>query len=523
VADPNVYLGEPQPFNHLQDNPDPDAPGNRRPPSDLLAEGEPRAPRTVPQEKPHSFWPFGRKEEEEVPADFRGNDSAISSGSGTGSTTVANTPMSSSVRLRVTNNGKINLGSGTIIYSVPGLARIITCGHVFRGFNEDSKIEVELLHSGEVHTVLGKSPYHDVDAEIGIIEIPSANVLPVCPVANIARTPKGKDRVFSIGCSGGQDPTVEQLEVTAINRYQGAPNIECTGIPVQGRSGGGLFNSNDEIIGVCFAADPSGKRGIYSGLPVVHDALRQVGLNHLIETPEQVGVFPDSIAAATIQPANNSIPETTPPQSGSSPFDNVASTANNSPLASSRETPFFDQRDVAASLRNNAPVNNTVASGTQFPSGAEGAEIVCIIRPKGADESASRVVIINQASPKLVSYLRGDLGDGTPTVRVGNSPATSTGFTQTATPSHRDVATYSDRDNRTAQMVPALPAISRGNNTIARNEPPLAPELRRPRDFVPTPPMPSIGQPQPGRIVPTSLSQHQQPERYTRSERSRVR
>jgi hypothetical protein len=55
--------------------------------------------------------------------------------------------------------------------------------------------------------------------------------------------------------------------INAVNRYRGFPNVSIFGRPARGRSGGGLFNSKGELIGVCSAAD--GQEGLYCGLAAV--------------------------------------------------------------------------------------------------------------------------------------------------------------------------------------------------------------------------------------------------------------
>ena len=92
--------------------------------------------------------------------------------------------------------------------------------------------------------------------------------------------PKGAlraDRVVSIGCSQGEPPSVERLRVTVLNRYLGPDTIECTGVPGQGRSGGGLFTTAGSVVGICTNADPHDHRGVYAGLKPIHELLRSRG------------------------------------------------------------------------------------------------------------------------------------------------------------------------------------------------------------------------------------------------------
>ncbi len=55
------------------------------------------------------------------------------------------------------------------------------------------------------------------------------------------------------------------------NRYLGPSNVEVALAPTQGRSGGGLFDAENRLIGVCFAADNDYDEGLYSGPDVVYE------------------------------------------------------------------------------------------------------------------------------------------------------------------------------------------------------------------------------------------------------------
>ena len=69
---------------------------------------------------------------------------------------------------------------------------------------------------------------------------------------------------WQTGCPNGKNPNTFYCQVVAIDRYLGVSTVECSRQPEQGRSGGPLFNQKGEVIGICSAADPDEKRGIYS-------------------------------------------------------------------------------------------------------------------------------------------------------------------------------------------------------------------------------------------------------------------
>src|SRR5436190_22056284 len=74
-----------------------------------------------------------------------------------------------------------------------------------------------------------------------------------------------------------------EMQVSSVDRFTGAPNIECTGSPVQGRSGGGLFNEAGQLVAICFGALGGEQRGAYSGLPTVHWLLKKHNLSAVYE------------------------------------------------------------------------------------------------------------------------------------------------------------------------------------------------------------------------------------------------
>ena len=198
-------------------------------------------------------------------------------------------PMVASTRIRITDKGGVNLGSGTIIESKLGVTLIITCGHIFRNFQDDSLIEVDVFFGGKKETFVGKHVRHDLKSDVGLLSIATDNPLPFARVASGSYQVEKGTPVQSVGCGQGNNPTLQKHLVTQLDRYQGPANIECTGVPVQGRSGGGLFNLQGELVGICMAADPKERRGLYVGLPAVQGFLKQCGLTRLLQN----GLSPD--------------------------------------------------------------------------------------------------------------------------------------------------------------------------------------------------------------------------------------
>lgn len=396
VADPNVRLGTPKPLQVA------DA-GRRNTPADFQVREEPQ--RTQPaQEQPRGglLGLFGgRRSEPEVQAEIRASDAPLNE------VAPKSTPMAASVRLRVTVDGRINLGSGTVVACDAGKALIVTCGHIFRGFSDDSVIEVNLFEGNTERSIGGRLVKFDAEADVGLVMVETDHPLPTAPVARDVQRAQAQESVLNIGCSGGQPPTAAEVIVTEVNPYIGADNLECTGVPVQGRSGGGLFRSSGELVGVCIAADPDRKRGVYAGLLAVHELLEQTGYASLFRTPDTATAVASEFPVSTPGDMLASNAPSAAPASGGSLLDALAPADDGS-----MRQPLSPRDGSVVSLDQSAPHPAPTATGTPIHLGpeADDAEIVCIIRSRSQPASASQVVIIHQASPKMLSYLRGEMG-----------------------------------------------------------------------------------------------------------------
>jgi hypothetical protein len=178
------------------------------------------------------------------------------------------------------------IGSGTVIQCDAQGAVVLTCGHLFRDRTPKSIITVERFENGTpVKYRAELIDYQIEDVDIGLLLFHPNQAVPVAQVAQHVEHLAQGDPVYSMGCDHGQAPSRRDSQVTKLNRYLGSANIETAGAPVQGRSGGGLFNRRGELVGVCFAADTQLDEGLYCGTPVVHEQLKKLGLLKLPMSP----------------------------------------------------------------------------------------------------------------------------------------------------------------------------------------------------------------------------------------------
>ncbi|QDT38962.1 trypsin-like peptidase domain-containing protein [Stratiformator vulcanicus] len=308
---------------------------------------------------------------------------------------LAKNPLQTTVRIRVKDKDGVNFGSGTIVQSTPGRAIALTCGHIFRGFHDGSEIEVDVFRGSEHKTLAGNVIYFDAeDADVGLISIPIPVSVPVSKVAPLSAHPKPKAIAFSFGCDNGDNPTRRQHRVTRINPYRGADTIECTGTPVKGRSGGGLFDAEGRLVGICIAADSPRDRGVYAGLREIHKLLDKEQMSALYKTgPSRGNDFAANSGGSLETGTQNSrLAELLAEAESADAAPRVPSSRSESSLTSGRGVGGINGEELGAAM-----------------SAGEGAEIVCIIKPKNSPGAEPQIVVINRASPKFLQFLRGEL------------------------------------------------------------------------------------------------------------------
>ncbi len=300
--------------------------------------------------------------------------------------------LTSSVRLRVEDAKFVSHGTGTIIDAREGEALVITCGHLFRESKGKVPIRVELFEAGPqgvrvVDTVPGDVITYDLNRDVALVSIRPNHPVCVAPVAPPRTQIARGDRVASVGCSNGEDPTIRATRVTWLDKYQGFPNIETTGAPVIGRSGGGLFNEDGQLVGVCFAADEDGNKGLYAGLESIHDELKRLGLHEIYAKPDTraiAGGVADAFGPVADPVVRGQVAEDvtpTPPATAVS----IAPPVTNAPAP----------QNLSATEQ---------AALEEIVSRAATHEVVCIIRPKEPG-GQSEVITLDNVSAEFVQAL----------------------------------------------------------------------------------------------------------------------
>ena len=278
------------------------------------------------------------------------------------------------VRIRVDEENSTAYGTGTVIDVHGDEALVLTCGHLFREMKPHSQLTVDLFAGRSQPTNIPaqlidfKANAGDVD--IGLISFRLPFTIEPVPLLPQAETLAVQQPAFSFGCDHGEIPTRRDTQVKSINRYIGAPNVEIAGAPAVGRSGGGLFDHQGRLIGVCNAADAAGDEGIYAAAGIVYAQIERLGLTHLFNENPPTQTAPVQLVS------NQAINQTAP-----------AITSNAlalAPTQPARIAPAASQPDVVQAVAIALP------------------QLTCIVRDASGQE---RVVTVDSPSPDLIDAI----------------------------------------------------------------------------------------------------------------------
>jgi thiol-disulfide isomerase/thioredoxin len=290
-----------------------------------------------------------------------------------------------SVRLTIRDPQGTSYGSGTLIDSQNGEALVLTCGHIFRDSQGKGQISVDLSSPHTPRSVSGRLVGYDLKNDIGLISIRPGVPLRVAHVAPAGQPIARGDKVISVGCNNGGPATALESKITAINKFLGPPNLQVAGLPVQGRSGGGLFSADGLVIGVCNAADPADNEGLYAALAAIHNQLDKAGLSAVYQNrPAQAE---SGLAGVPAMPVR--MPEPKFASHGS------ARTASPAQIASQAGPPngLSDaERAALAEMRQRG----------------DSAEVICIVRSLSDPQAKSEVIMLDRASSAFLKQLAAD-------------------------------------------------------------------------------------------------------------------
>lgn len=295
--------------------------------------------------------------------------------------------IAATVRLRIEDGSGRSCGSGTIIDSREGEALILTCGHIFRDSKGKGRIEVDLFGPTPANGIPGQLLHYDLQSDIGLLTIRVPGPVQAARVAPPGyRVAKG-DAVINVGCNNGQQPTARPSRVSAVDKFLGPPNLVVSGLPVQGRSGGGLFSADGLVIGVCNAADPADNDGLYAALAAIHAQLDRVKLSHVYQpAPAQQA----AVAAAEPPPMPRQMP---PPESIAALPEVVLPTAQLTPVPGPSDSPESLSDGERAALEE-------IHRRRQ-----DGAEVICVIRSRSDPRAPSEVIVLDKVSPAFLEQL----------------------------------------------------------------------------------------------------------------------
>jgi thiol-disulfide isomerase/thioredoxin len=322
-----------------------------------------------------------------------------------------------------------DVGTGTIVYSAAGQAIILTCAHVFLDMaTKDAKIEIEVFENGKPLSYPASLIGGDHNSDLAFLKIQSTKVMPAVRLTAAAPGVTKDQSLVSFGCNGGADPTLLKTRVVDINRYNGPANLVCSVDPQSGRSGGGLFDANGSLVGVCSCADRKLKEGLYMAHSPILELVKGLKLTSILATPASGGGEDAASSFAEMLDGGDGMDEKEP-----------APVKTPSEAIAEIEEPAFDETEVGSEVEaaepevaaaevvaeeevgelTDAPLFNP-AAGKKTSRTAEvvstttesGPEITIVIDDKKPG-SQKRVIVIPRASAYMLELLTGESDDST--------------------------------------------------------------------------------------------------------------
>ena len=321
------------------------------------------------------------------------------------------------VRLRIRDPRGQSCGSGTIVDARSGEALILTCGHIFRDSKGQGTIEVDLFGPQPAEKLPGRLLAYDLQRDLGLLVIRPPGPVMVARIAPPGTRLVAGMAVISVGCDHGNRPTARFSRITAVDKYVGPANVVISGMPVEGRSGGGLFTEEGLLIGVCNAADPKDGEGLFAALPAIHELLSQKKLAFVYsDTPPpplqvsgaqlagqpsagNTGLSADSLGLLADSRGSDPSPARSGSLSGDSAkrFPQFASGSWEVPSQPEGNPPSPENPELS-------PAEEALLA-TLARRIHEGAELLWVVRPRQGSPAQGEIVSFDQLSPAFLARL----------------------------------------------------------------------------------------------------------------------
>jgi thiol-disulfide isomerase/thioredoxin len=346
------------------------------------------------------------------------------------------------VRLSIADAQGKSTGTGTIIDARQGKALVLTCGHLFRESKGQGVVDVTLFRNGPqgaepIGSAQAQVIDFDLDRDLALICFETTSPVAVTPLAPRGSALAVEAPVTSVGCGHGANPTPWETHITAVNRYQGHANVEAARAPEEGRSGGGLFNANGQLIGVCFAADPQGNEGLYASIDSIYQKLDALNLSATLQSPPNGSAQPAGVAQQPPQLAVAAAPFEVRGQSPMPQATASDATPSNPFGSAPPSTSTTNANGAASSIANDsipatasAPIDAAAlapeerAAIQEIGRRAGNSEVIVIIRPHDA-ASPSDVIKLKAASPEFVQTLEAAARPNSAAANIAAQPGSS--------------------------------------------------------------------------------------------------
>jgi len=214
-------------------------------------------------------------------------------------------PWETTVRVKISHSTKEwSFGSGTVVSSTPAESLVLTCAHHFRPAWDDEQansrpkppITIDLF-GGELiqanKTGPAQLPCTERDwptelvalnfgQDVAILRFQPKKTLPAARIVPQSWVPETGMKLISTGCSHGNDVTAWStvvLDPSYLLFRPGEENMLMTKCQYQltgGRSGGGLFTPEGDLVGLAAFAEPNEKAGLYVRPQVIRAMLKAV-------------------------------------------------------------------------------------------------------------------------------------------------------------------------------------------------------------------------------------------------------